>query len=507
MPAQPALRVTGLRVPARGDQTDCSSSYSPQRVLCGTAAPRILLRRVKRPAHSIRFASHAHAASISAVLDDLAGMLPHVTLPRFPPVVRRLVAALQGRDEGEADGACERGLVKRKRADKHTLATRDVHKEDDVIALEVTGGRKRVYKRRQSKHPDGSFEMVQVRTRALPPAHYCHVWTPKASMVTTLRCRRHMPYRKAPAIALLSSTCITCCVVHNVSAKQLRIQATMQRPDAATCSRARRLQRAARQAVRLQEHESSGLALRRLWASFLVPQGYPDSVSPQYTEYMAWRGVQYFFGGALSLFTTRALLTSVGVKKGASASAAAINWVLKDGAGRLGRFLFARWGHQLDCELKQFRLLGDGLMEAGAVLELSTIAFPKRFLLLACTANLMKNLAAVAASSTRAPIYRTFALHNNMADVTAKGESVANLSDIFGVAAGIALSKLGLPMAATFALLSCGYLVASRKEVDSVILPYLNQVSSVPCLASDNVCVVGAQIRPTYSRCDRTCPT
>ena len=231
----------------------------------------------------------------------------------------------------------------------------------------------------------------------------------------------------------------------------------------------------------VQEHESGKLALQRLWASFLVPSGYPDSVSPQYKEYMFWRGVQYFFGGALSLFTTRALLTSVGVKRGASTSAAAINWVVKDGAGRMGRFLFARWGHQLDCELKQFRLLGDGLMEAGAVLELSTVAMPRQFLLLACTANMMKNLAAVAASSTRAPIYRTFALRNNMADVTAKGESVANLSDVLGVAAGIALSKLKWPMAVTFGLLSCGYLLASRKEVDSVVLPYLNQVCCLCC--------------------------
>lgn len=53
-------------------------------------------------------------------------------------------------------------------------------------------------------------------------------------------------------------------------------------------------------------------------------------------------------------------------------------------------------------------------------MELSTMYMPKAFLLLACTANCAKNLAAVAASSTRAPIYRTFALQNNMADITAK---------------------------------------------------------------------------------------
>lgn len=48
--------------------------------------------------------------------------------------------------------------------------------------------------------------------------------------------------------------------------------------------------------------------------------------------------------GAMSVFTTRSLLSSLGVaNKRSSEAAAAINWVVKDGAGRLGRFLFARW--------------------------------------------------------------------------------------------------------------------------------------------------------------------
>ena len=46
----------------------------------------------------------------------------------------------------------------------------------------------------------------------------------------------------------------------------------------------------------------------------------------------------------MSVFTTRSLLSSLGVaNKHSSEAAAAINWVVKDGAGRLGRFLFARW--------------------------------------------------------------------------------------------------------------------------------------------------------------------
>ena len=47
--------------------------------------------------------------------------------------------------------------------------------------------------------------------------------------------------------------------------------------------------------------------------SYLLPQGFPDSVAPQYASYMGWRGVQYFFGGAMSVFTTKSLLGALGV--------------------------------------------------------------------------------------------------------------------------------------------------------------------------------------------------
>lgn len=40
--------------------------------------------------------------------------------------------------------------------------------------------------------------------------------------------------------------------------------------------------------------------------------------------------VQYLFGGAMSVFTTRSLMHALGVSRGASASSAvAVNWVIK----------------------------------------------------------------------------------------------------------------------------------------------------------------------------------
>lgn len=64
---------------------------------------------------------------------------------------------------------------------------------------------------------------------------------------------------------------------------------------------------------------------------------------------------------------------------------------------------------------------------------------------------------------------------NPHADVTAKGESVANLADIGGTITGILLSRTKFGMVPTFCLLSAGYLYASRQEVATVKLPYLNR--------------------------------
>ncbi|XP_047328913.1 protein root UVB sensitive 6-like [Impatiens glandulifera] len=209
--------------------------------------------------------------------------------------------------------------------------------------------------------------------------------------------------------------------------------------------------------------------------SYVVPEGFPESVTSSYVPYMTWRALKHFCGGAMGVFTTQTLLSSLGVSRNTAApGAVAINWILKDGSGRVGKMLFARQGKKFDCDLKQLRFAGDLLMELGAGVELATSAFPHLFLPLACAANVVKNVAAVTSTSTRTPIYKAFAKGENIGDVTAKGECVGNIADLLGTGLSIMLSRRNPSLATTFTLLSCGYIFSSYQEVKSVVLHTLN---------------------------------
>ncbi|KAJ9174852.1 hypothetical protein P3X46_013453 [Hevea brasiliensis] len=229
-------------------------------------------------------------------------------------------------------------------------------------------------------------------------------------------------------------------------------------------------------AVSLQTPQAPVEEIMSFIRTYVVPEGFPDSVTPSYVPYMTWRALKHFFGGAMGVFTTKTLLSSVGVSKSkAIPGAVAINWILKDGAGRVGKMLFARQGKKFDCDLKQLRFAGDLLMELGAGVELATAAVPHLFLPLACAANVAKNVAAVTSTSTRTPIYKAFAKGENIGDVTAKGECVSNLADLLGTGLSIMIAKRNPSLVTTFALLSCGYVFSSYQEVKSVVLHTLNR--------------------------------
>ncbi|KAK4532276.1 hypothetical protein CCYA_CCYA11G3133 [Cyanidiococcus yangmingshanensis] len=223
-----------------------------------------------------------------------------------------------------------------------------------------------------------------------------------------------------------------------------------------------------------------GLKIADRLGRMFLPEGYPDSVGPDYAEYTKWRGRAFFFGGMVGVFSTQSLLLAVGVGRPSAAPiAAALQWVIRDGLGRAGRMLFSQVGTGFDAETKQYRLAAAFVLNVSCALETLTPFFPDLFLPLASVANMAKGASTIAAASTRGAIYRSFMRRENLGDITAKQETVGVVGDLLGTAVGVVLARVAshshrLSMIA-FGGASLGHLVSAYYEVKSVELRTLNR--------------------------------
>ncbi|XP_006105006.1 RUS1 family protein C16orf58 homolog [Myotis lucifugus] len=220
--------------------------------------------------------------------------------------------------------------------------------------------------------------------------------------------------------------------------------------------------------------------LPRLLSVFL-PQGFPDSVSPDYLPYQLWDSVQAFASSLSGSLATHAVLLGIGVgNASASVSAATATWLLKDSTGMLGRIIFAWWkGSKLDCNAKQWRLFADILNDIAMFLEIMAPVLPICFTMTICISNLAKCIVSVAGGATRAALTMHQARRNNMADVSAKDGSQETLVNL----AGLLVSLLMLPLVSDcpsfslgcFFLLTALHVYANYRAVRALVIETLNE--------------------------------
>ncbi|XP_029414884.1 RUS1 family protein C16orf58 homolog isoform X4 [Nannospalax galili] len=206
-------------------------------------------------------------------------------------------------------------------------------------------------------------------------------------------------------------------------------------------------------------------ALSGLLAVFL-PQGFPDSVSPDYLPYQLWDSVQAFASSLSGSLATHAVLLGLGVgNANASVSAATATWLLKDSTGMMGRIIFAWWkGSKLDCNAKQWRLFADILNDIAMFLEIMAPICPLCFTMTVSISNLAKCIVSVAGGATRAALTMHQARRNNMADVSAKDSSQETLVNL----AGLLVSLLMLPLVS-----DCPSVFELKQLVEGHQEPYL----------------------------------
>ncbi|XP_008822002.1 RUS1 family protein C16orf58 homolog isoform X2 [Nannospalax galili] len=211
-------------------------------------------------------------------------------------------------------------------------------------------------------------------------------------------------------------------------------------------------------------------ALSGLLAVFL-PQGFPDSVSPDYLPYQLWDSVQAFASSLSGSLATHAVLLGLGVgNANASVSAATATWLLKDSTGMMGRIIFAWWKG----------LFADILNDIAMFLEIMAPICPLCFTMTVSISNLAKCIVSVAGGATRAALTMHQARRNNMADVSAKDSSQETLVNL----AGLLVSLLMLPLVSDcpslslgcFSLLTAIHIYANYRAVRALVLETLNEI-------------------------------
>ncbi|XP_064937976.1 protein root UVB sensitive 5-like isoform X2 [Musa acuminata AAA Group] len=128
---------------------------------------------------------------------------------------------------------------------------------------------------------------------------------------------------------------------------------------------------------------------------FVLPAGFPGSVSDDYLDYMLLQFPTNVTGWICHTLVTSSLLKAVGLGSfsgsSSAASAAAIRWVSKDGLGAIGRlFIGGRLGNLFDDDPKRWRMYADFIGSAGSIFELGTQLNPEYFLPLAAFGNFAK---------------------------------------------------------------------------------------------------------------------
>ncbi|GAV75480.1 DUF647 domain-containing protein [Cephalotus follicularis] len=179
--------------------------------------------------------------------------------------------------------------------------------------------------------------------------------------------------------------------------------------------------------------------------SFILPAGFPGSVSDDYLQYMLLQFPTNITGWICHALVTSSLLKAlqavgVGSFSGttAAASAAAIRWVSKDGIGAVGRLLIGgRFGSIFDDDPKQWRMYADFIGSAGSIFDLTTQVYPAYFLPLASLGNLTKAIARGLKDPSFRVIQNHFAVSGNLGEVAAKEEVWEVAAQLLGLALGI----------------------------------------------------------------------
>lgn len=179
---------------------------------------------------------------------------------------------------------------------------------------------------------------------------------------------------------------------------------------------------------------------------------------------------------------THALLKGAGVgSSSATAVAAAIQWILRDGIGMMSSVLFAvHFSTYFGDYVKEWRLFADIINDVGLTLDMVSPIVPRYlYLPTLCLSAVCKAACGVSAGATKLCITNHFCLNNNAADVATKENTQETAVTLVGLIMGMILTSFfheNISWAWTsFTILTIIHVYANFKAVSCLKLNTINR--------------------------------
>lgn len=184
---------------------------------------------------------------------------------------------------------------------------------------------------------------------------------------------------------------------------------------------------------------TNSLPLSQRLLTIFLPNGYPHTVSPDYSPYQVYDSLQAFFSAIAGLLASRAVLQGLGVgNENASATAAMLLSIAQESLGRFATIFFAHWASKrIESDCKMYRFLADIVNDCAFIMDCMSPSLPPPLRIpLLCAASGCRAICGVAGGSSKAILSAHFARANNIGELNAKDSSQETVISLLGMWAG-----------------------------------------------------------------------
>ncbi|ORZ10783.1 vitamin B6 photo-protection and homoeostasis-domain-containing protein [Absidia repens] len=216
-----------------------------------------------------------------------------------------------------------------------------------------------------------------------------------------------------------------------------------------------------------------------------LPVGYPEGLHTCYQKFHLWLGVETFLGSMISVLCSQAMLGSLGLGAAeAAGGAVAIQWVLKDGIGEVGKLFFIkRYASSFDSHPKTWKIVGEGMSSVGSFLQLCTcVVSVNLFLPLAAVGNMLESIHRSVWFASHMTFTKHFSPHGNIGDIVAKDDAQTSTAQLLGMLSGVSLLTLShsqLFLFGCFSVLAPIHLWSTTSMLKAAKFENLNQANLI----------------------------